>query len=132
MPGTTNAAGISPPKKMDFQGTGGGETVFCNPPYARRTKDNPGQEDWIRKCCLESQKNSSTTVLLIPARTDNKAQHTYVFPCARYLCFIKGRLKFGDGRNYAPFPSELVVFTPNDYDAQLASLADLGWWIKLQ
>ena len=23
----------------------GGQTVFCNPPYGRRTKDNPGQED---------------------------------------------------------------------------------------
>lgn len=31
----------------------GGGAVFCNPPYSRRTKDKPGQEDWIKKAAAE-------------------------------------------------------------------------------
>lgn len=25
----------------------GGEIVFCNPPYSRKTKTNPGQVSWV-------------------------------------------------------------------------------------
>ena len=110
---------------------GGGQTVFCNPPYARRTKDNPGQEDWIEKCWKESKEHHITTVMLIPARTDTKSQHTYIFPNAKYICFVKGRLKFGD-KDAAPFPSEVLVFTEQDYDEEIKSLSDLGFWIKLR
>lgn len=111
--------------------TWGGQTVFCNPPYARRTKDNPGQEDWIEKCWKESKEHHITTVMLIPARTDTKSQHTYIFPNAKYICFVKGRLKFGD-KDAAPFPSEVIVFTEQDYDEEIKSLLDLGFWIKLR
>lgn len=50
------------------QDWGGGETVFCNPPYGRQLPK------WIEKC------------------------------------FNKGRLKFGDSKNSAPFPSMLVIY----------------------
>lgn len=72
----------------------GGQTVFCNPPYSRRTKGKSGQEDWIEKCCCESRENGITAVMLIPARTDTKAQHDFIFPNAKYVCFVKGRLRF--------------------------------------
>lgn len=42
----------------------GGQTVFCNPPYSRRTKGKSGQEDWIEKCCRESRENGITAVML--------------------------------------------------------------------
>ncbi len=109
-----------------------GQVVFCNPPYSRRTKDNPGQEDWIKKCWEESVKHHITTVMLIPARTDTKSQHAYIFPNAKYICFIKGRLKFGDKNDAAPFPSELVVFTQQNFDEEIKGLEDLGFWIKLK
>lgn len=109
----------------------GGQTVFCNPPYARRTKESAGQEDWIEKCCQESRENHITYVMLIPARTDTKSQHTYIFPNAKYICFVKGRLRFGD-KDAAPFPSEVVVFTEQDFDDKIKSLSDLGFWIKLR
>lgn len=112
--------------------TWGGQTVFCNPPYERKTKAHPGQEDWIEKCCIESQLNHITSVMLIPARTDVKAQHNYVFPNAKYVCFVKGRLRFNDQDDPAPFPSELVVFTDNDYDAAVKEMSDIGYWIKLR
>jgi len=108
-----------------------GQTVFCNPPYSRKTKSNSGQEDWIEKCWNESHEHHITVVLLIPARTDTKSQHNIIFPNAKYICFIKGRLKFGN-KDAAPFPSELVVFTEKDYDKEIKALANLGKWIKLK
>ena len=86
-----------------------GETVFCNPPYSKKTKDKPGQEDWIKKCYEESQKPNTTVVMLLPARTDTKAFHTYIYKKAK-IRFIKGRLKFGGSNNSAPFPSMVVIF----------------------
>lgn len=78
-----------------------GETVFCNPPYGRE------MPKWIKKCHDESAR--ATVVMLIPARTDTKAFHDYIYGKAE-IRFIKGRLKFGDSKNAAPFPSMVVVF----------------------
>jgi len=51
-------------------------------------------------------------VALIPSRTDTKYWHEYVMK-ARHILFVKGRIKFGDGANSAPFPSVVVVFDSN-------------------
>lgn len=32
-----------------------GETVFCNPPYSRKTKTNAGQVAWVEKCYKEAK-----------------------------------------------------------------------------
>ena len=48
-------------------------------------------------------------VMLIPARTDTKAFHEYIYGKAE-IRFIKGRLRFGGSKNSAPFPSMIVVF----------------------
>lgn len=116
---------------MVLRKIGGGQTVFCNPPYSRKTKCKSGQEDWIEKCYRESRENDITVVMLIPARTDTKAQHDFIFPNAKYVCFVKGRLKFNQ-KDAAPFPSEVVVFTNKDFDQQINTLTDLGKWIKLK
>lgn len=80
-----------------------GHTAFVNPPYGR------GIENWISKGYLESRKNNTRIVMLIPARTDTKYWHNYVMK-ADEVYFVKGRLKFGDSQNSAPFPSAVVVF----------------------
>ena len=49
--------------------------------------------------------------MLIPARTDTKAFHEYIYRKAE-IRFVKGRLKFGNAQNSAPFPSMVVVFRP--------------------
>lgn len=50
-------------------------------------------------------------VLLIPARTDTSYFHDYIYKQDNVeLRFIRGRLKFGDGKNSAPFPSMLVIY----------------------
>ena len=82
-------------------------TVFMNPPYGRVIKD------WIRKAYEESKKGS-TVVALIPSRTDTQYWHKYVMK-AKEIRLVKGRIKFGDGRNSAPFPSAVVIFKPHTH-----------------
>lgn len=91
--------------KMDW----GKEIVFCNPPYSKKEKGRPGQESWIRKCYEEGKK--TTVVMLIPARTDTKAFHNYVYGKAE-IRFLKGRLKFKGAKYNAPFPCMVVVYRP--------------------
>ena len=86
----------------------GGETVFCNPPYGRILKD------WVKKCSDESKKRNTTIVMLIPARTDTKYFHDYIYGKSE-IRFIKGRLKFGDCKNAAPFPSMIVIFKNKEW-----------------
>lgn len=79
------------------------EVVFCNPPYGRAIKD------WVKKCYEEHIKHGITVVMLIPARTDTTYFHEYIYNKSE-IRFIRGRLKFNDGKQGAPFPSMLVIY----------------------
>ena len=81
----------------------GGSNVFCNPPYGREIGK------WVQKSFEESKKPNTMVVMLIPARTDTKWFHEYIYNKAE-VRFLKGRLKFGDSKNSAPFPSMVVIF----------------------
>lgn len=85
----------------------GGYRVFCNPPYGRAIGA------WVEKCFNESRKADTVVVLLIPARTDTKYFHKYIYHNAAEIRFIEGRLRFGDSKQGAPFPSMIVVFKRN-------------------
>lgn len=76
-----------------------GKRVFCNPPYG------PGLIKW-----LERGLDADLAVFLIPARTYTRWFHDIVLPKAKEIRFIRGRLKFGDAVNAAPFPSMIVIF----------------------
>jgi len=78
-----------------------GERVFMNPPYGRAIKD------WMRKA-YESAQGGALVVCLVPARTDTAWWHDYA--ARGEVRFIRGRVKFGDGKQGAPFPSALVIF----------------------
>lgn len=80
----------------------GGYRVFCNPPYSEIGK-------WVEKCYREGCKDNTTVVLLIPSRTDTRYFHNFIYRRAE-IRFIKGRLRFGDKQNNAPFPSMIVIF----------------------
>lgn len=82
----------------------GGCKVFCNPPYGRQIYD------WVKKAYNESRKPDTTVVMLIPARTDTRYFHEFIYHRAKEIRFIKGRLKFGSAKNAAPFPSMIVIF----------------------
>ena len=82
----------------------GTEIVFCNPPYGKTMRD------WARKC-YESSQSGALVVLLAHARTDTRWFHDWVYGKSE-LRFVRGRLKFGDGAQSAPFPSLVAVFRP--------------------
>ncbi len=84
----------------------GGYSVFCNPPYSDIGR-------WVEKSYRESLKPGTTVVMLIPSRTDTKWFHRYIYKRSE-IRFIKGRLKFGDSKNSAPFPSMVVIFRSAD------------------
>lgn len=81
---------------------GGGYTVFCNPPYSQIAR-------WVEKAFDEGHKDNTVVVLLIPARTDTRYFHNFIYGRSE-IRFIKGRLKFGEAVNSAPFPSMVVIF----------------------
>jgi phage N-6-adenine-methyltransferase len=74
---------------------------WMNPPYGRTIKH------WVKKA-YESSLNGATVVCLLPARTDTAWWHDY---CIKgQIEFIRGRLRFGNSKNSAPFPSAVVIF----------------------
>jgi len=71
--------------------------VWLNPPYGRPIAD------WTKK----AYDSNLLTVLLLPVRTDTRWFHEY---CKQFeVTFIRGRLKFGNSKTSAPFPSMVVV-----------------------
>jgi phage N-6-adenine-methyltransferase len=88
-------------------------SVFMNPPYGRVIGN------WVRKAYEEAQKGA-TVVALIPARTDTRYWHDYVMK-AEEIRLVKGRLKFGEGKDSAPFPSAVVVFRFGTYKPILSA-----------
>lgn len=82
-------------------------TCWCNPPYGKQTRK------WVRKAHDEAYKGNCTVVMLLPARTDTRWFHDYIYGAYRTeIRFVRGRLKFGESRSGAPFPSMVVVFRP--------------------
>ena len=80
-----------------------GKRVFINPPYSNI-------RGFLEKGLSEIKLgNSEVLVYLIPVRTDTRWFHDLIYNKAE-IRFIKGRLKFGDQKNSAPFPSMLVIF----------------------
>lgn len=81
---------------------------WLNPPYSKcRAFVAKAREAALEGCVV---------VMLLPARTDTRWWHEWIYygdgmwwPGVE-VRFIKGRLKFGDSNNSAPFPSVVVVF----------------------
>ena len=86
-----------------------GERVFCNPPYGR------GIGDWVKKA-REAAERNALVVLLLPARTDTRWFHDWIYGQSE-IRFLRGRLRFGGAANSAPFPSMVVVFRPRRWIA---------------
>lgn len=88
-----------------------GDRVFCNPPYSELGMFLTFAQGWAQ--C------GATTVMLIPSRTDTRAWHKFIWDEEKHqprdgvqIRFVKGRLKFGESKNSAPFPSAIVIFRP--------------------
>lgn len=101
---TINVKNILQSKKTVYRNPGGGGSrVFCNPPYGREIGK------WVEKAYQENQEHGSLVVMLLPARTDTRWFHDFIYRKAE-IRFVRGRLKFGDSKNSAPFPSMVVIF----------------------
>ena len=95
--------------------------AWMNPPYN-------DVKSWIAKAASEAKKGL-TVVCLLPYRPDTRAWFDHIwetitiadFSCAHQpkkgvkVIAIKGRLKFNDSKNSAPFPSVVVVFDGKEY-----------------
>lgn len=77
--------------------------VWMNPPYGREI----GR--WVQRAHLAAaQKEAEIVCCLLPARTDTR---WWWDSCIKgRIYFLRGRLKFGNAKNSAPFPSAIVVF----------------------
>ena len=84
------------------------DAVWCNPPYGRAIGE------WVKKAYEDQKKYSNVIVMLLPARTDTKWFHNYIYGKAE-IRFIKGRLKFGNSNTPAPFPSMVVIYRNDDF-----------------
>lgn len=72
---------------------------WCNPPYGREIGK------WVQKAA----ESKCIVVMLLPARTDTRWFHDWIYERAE-VRFLRGRLKFGGCQNAAPFPSMVVIF----------------------
>lgn len=86
--------------------------VWLNPPYSRA-------REFMARAAHEAIVTGSTIVCLVPSRTDTRWWHDYVWDAAKHrtrpgvsIRFIRGRLIFGGASAGAPFPSVIVVFSP--------------------
>lgn len=82
------------------------ETVFINPPYSNTY-------EWVKKAYHEAFSSGTTSVLLVPARVDSRWFYEFCFDpfVCKSITFIRGRLKFGNSKNSAPFPSIIIEFS---------------------
>ena len=80
------------------------EVVFMNPPYGTEIAK------WMAKAHHSAMHEGATVVCLVPARTDTAWWHKYAMK--HEVRLLRGRLKFGDSHNSAPFPSAVIVMRP--------------------
>ena len=94
--------------------------VWLNPPYSEVS-------EWLQYARSEYEHGSVTNIVaLVYARTSTKWFHNHV-TTAELICFIEGRLTFGEGEYNAPAPNILAVWGPAAENHRLVEhLADLG------
>jgi site-specific DNA-methyltransferase (adenine-specific) len=78
------------------------KSIFLNPPYSQ----NP---EFMKKAYETGTYGSSTVVVLSPCRTDTRWWHNYAMQASE-IWFIKGRVKYGGGKQSPPFPSCIIIF----------------------
>lgn len=81
----------------------GGHRVFCNPPYGREIGK------WVEKAYRTNEEYGNLVVMLLPARTDTRWFHDFIYNKAE-IRFVRGRLRFGNAKNSAPFPSMVIIY----------------------
>ena len=95
------ADGIPPMDGLEWPWKG---LCWMNPPYGREIMP------WVRKAISEVENGNATAVVaLLPNRSDTRWYQPYI-RMSEFKVEVSGRLKFGDSKNGAPFPSLIAVF----------------------
>jgi phage N-6-adenine-methyltransferase len=76
------------------------QRCWMNPPYGRSISK------WVKKA---AEAGPGIRVCLLPARTDTRWFHDYIYGKAE-IRFIKGRIKFSGMKGSGKFPSMVVIF----------------------
>lgn len=87
---------------LDWPALSEAGALWMNPPYSAIGA-------WMGKA-MGAALAGSLVVCLVPARTDTRWFWSYAAPAE--IRFLPGRLKFGEGKNSAPFPSAVIVMRP--------------------
>ena len=95
---------------------------WMNPPYGR--SGDQGIYQWMQKA-RQSAQAGATVVCFVPARTDTLWWWDHALEGE--IRFIKGRLKFSNAANSAPFPQAVVIFRPG-----LIDQGQVIWWKECQ
>jgi hypothetical protein len=98
--------------------------VWCNPPYGTQT------ESWLNRMAMHNN-----GIALIFARTETRMFFKYVWPFAKSILFIKGRLFFCDvegnsAKANSGAPSVLIAYG-SEADQRLIRSKISGKYIKL-
>lgn len=91
--------------------------VYMNPPYGREISE------WVEKLVRSHESGEvEEAIALVPARTDTK---WWAMLRDYPVCFVQGRLKFGNAETGAPFPSA-VFYLGNEIDKFYHSFCGIG------
>lgn len=82
------------------------QRIFINPPFSLLGKDE------MYLTLKELLDNDNDVLMLIPSRTDTVYFHRFL-EFNPDVTFIKGRLKYNDSKQSAPFPSLFLKFSNN-------------------
>lgn len=104
LPENAKCAKFFTPEQDGLKQDWGGHICWMNPPYGREIGK------WVAKA------SRYNCVCLLPARTDTKWFHDYIYNKAE-IRFLRGRVKFGNAKSGAPFPSMVVIFKALDTSA---------------
>jgi phage N-6-adenine-methyltransferase len=99
----------------------GFENVYVNPPYERQ---------WYAKIADEVNAGAAETIALLKASPCTRWAQEVILPPASGVCFIKGRLTFGNATSPAGFGSWLIYF--GSQRRRFAKIfGDLGWVVPI-
>jgi hypothetical protein len=97
-------------------------TVFVKPPYGRTLAA------WVAKAHSEvASGHAKPVVVLLPARPDTNYWHDHVAGRS-VVYFLRGRLRFGDGKQSAPFPSALAIWGAEAETLAALDVAQVDAW----
>lgn len=95
--------------------------VYVNPPYGRH---GGGIKAWMQKAYEASQSTAEIVVCLVPSRTGSSWFQDWAM--RGEVRFLRGRLKFGELKNSAPFDSAVVVFRNASAVTEQADFAEVA------